>query len=83
MIDLNARWSMATMNVDKLDVHTYLATAASSAPPSLLSFFERFRTQYDRRCGHNSTRMQRGKSDGAVPAMKVMASIDSHSGGVL
>lgn len=37
------------MNVDKLDVHTYLATAASSSPPSLLPFFEKFRAQHDRR----------------------------------
>lgn len=41
---------MASMNVDKPDIHTYLATAASSAPTSLLPFFEKFRTQYDRRC---------------------------------
>ena len=40
---------MATMNVDKLDVPTYLATAASSSPASLQPYFEKFRTQYDRR----------------------------------
>lgn len=40
---------MASMNVDKPDVDTYLATAASSSPSVLHPFFEKFRSQYDRR----------------------------------
>jgi len=43
------------MNVDRPDVHTYLATAASSVPSTLLPFFENFRNQYDRRLWHQLT----------------------------
>ncbi|KAF8305574.1 proteasome 26S subunit [Clavulina sp. PMI_390] len=46
---------MASMNVDKVDVHTYLATAASTVPASLQPYFEKFRTQYDRRLWHQLT----------------------------
>lgn len=45
----SAKHSMASMNVDKPDVHTYLATAASSSPSTLHPYFEKFRSQYDRR----------------------------------
>jgi hypothetical protein len=41
---------MAAMQVDKLDVDSYLATAASSAPSDLHPFFEKFRKQHERKC---------------------------------
>jgi hypothetical protein len=40
---------MAAMQLDKLDVDSYLATAASSAPSELHPFFEKFRRQHERK----------------------------------
>ncbi|KAF8680861.1 hypothetical protein RhiXN_04326 [Rhizoctonia solani] len=46
---------MAAMQVDKLDVDSYLATAASSAPSDLHPFFEKFRKQHERKLWHQLT----------------------------
>jgi len=47
---------MAAMQVDsKLDVESYLATAASSSPSELHPFFEKFRRQHERKLWHQLT----------------------------
>ncbi|KAG8742258.1 26S proteasome regulatory subunit [Ceratobasidium sp. 414] len=47
---------MSAMQVDsKLDVDSYLATAASSSPPDLHPFFEKFRRQHQRKLWHQLT----------------------------
>ncbi|CAE6531428.1 unnamed protein product [Rhizoctonia solani] len=46
---------MAAMQVDKLDVDSYLATAASSSPSDLHPFFEKFRKLHERKLWHQLT----------------------------
>ncbi|CAE6440579.1 unnamed protein product [Rhizoctonia solani] len=46
---------MAAMQVDKLDVDSYLATAASSAPSDLHPYFEKFRKLHERKLWHQLT----------------------------
>ncbi len=42
---------MSSMSIDKIDPATYLVTLASTAPPELQPYFEKFRNQHDRKYG--------------------------------
>ncbi|KAF8332023.1 uncharacterized protein EI90DRAFT_2972088 [Cantharellus anzutake] len=46
---------MSSIHVDKVDLATYLATVASTAPTDLQPYFEKFRTQHDRKLWHQLT----------------------------
>src|SRR5688500_10710396 len=61
---------MAAMQVDKLDVDSYLATAASSAPSDLHPFFEKFRKLHDRKC------VSRSLTSATLPELKICWLLD-------